>query len=116
MPDIATPHRGRRYLRREDVCRAARKRSWWRACRSFPLLVEEARVYNLPGPARPGRRAEIDNGPIGQLRSLQRVVAVAVSAEGNAAVQHDVPLWIERIGKHENRRVIRGGVGLAAKG
>src|SRR5437868_524430 len=81
----------------------------------LPFFVEKARVDDLPRPARAGRGAQIDDGPVRQLRRLQRVVAVAVGAEIDAAVEHDIALWVEWIRKHEDRRVVRRRVSLAAK-
>jgi len=66
----------------------------------FPVFVEKARVHDPPGPARPGRLTQIDDGEIGQLRRLQRIRAVSLLAKIDPAVEdHVARRGAQRIGK-----------------
>ncbi len=47
----------------------------------FPEFVEEAGGDDFAGPAGAGGRAEVDDGPVGELGGLEGVVGVAVGAE-----------------------------------
>ena len=51
----------------------------------------------FPGVRAVGRRPQIDNRPIGQLRNLPGIVQIIVLAICEAAVEHDIALRIERI-------------------
>ena len=61
-----------------------------------------------PGYARVGRRAEVDHGPVGELRHLPGVVQVVVLAEREAAVEDDVAARVERVRVDQDQGVVLG--------
>jgi hypothetical protein len=73
-------------------------------------------VAILPGQRGPGGFAEVDDRVVGELGKLERIGAVGVLAEIDAAVEHDVAGGVERIREDEDRGVVGGVVGLAAEG
>ena len=80
-----------------------------------PLFVEEAGLHDLTGEAGVGRHGDVHDGVVRQFGRLAGVGKVVGFAEGEAAVQHDVLLRVERIGKDQDRRVRGGGVACAAE-
>src|SRR6188474_1075360 len=82
---------------------------------SLPLLGEESGVDDFSRPPWAWLSFQIDDCAVRELRRRQRVVAISVSAESDAAVEHHVALRVERIGEHEDRRVMGHWVAFAAK-
>src|SRR5437867_6932230 len=84
-----------------------------KARRSLPFLIKKSCGSDASGPARAGRCAQVDDGPVRQFGCLARVRAIGIVAKIDAAVEQHVPLAIERVGKNENRRVAGGVISLA---
>src|SRR5689334_7794697 len=74
--------------------------------RPFPLLIEEACVYDPTGPAGVGRSVDIHNGPIGKLGVLPGIIEVVVLSECESAIDDHILLWIEGIGIDHYRDVV----------
>src|SRR6185369_4290164 len=81
----------------------------WALGGEFPLLVEEAGVFDFAGEFVVGGDAGVDDGPVGELGGLLAIVAAGGGAvEGEAAAEDDVFAGIERVGEDED-----GGAGGA---
>jgi hypothetical protein len=86
---------------------------WLLGSAELPGFVEEAGGRDGAGRDGVGGDLEVDDGPIRQLGDLAGVVEVVVFAVGEATIDHDVLLRVQRIRIDEDRGVIGGGVGLA---
>ena len=82
----------------------------------LPLLIKEVRIDNFAGPDGVGRRRQVDDGPVGEHGDLASVVEVRVVSEGEAAVEHDVAVQIQRVGMNQNRSVVLRVVGFFSDG
>ena len=80
----------------------------------LPFFPEKCCVHDLPRRARRRRCVNIDNCPIGQLRDLPCVVEIVVLAKRETAVEHDVPLRVQRIGVDQHRYMMLRIVRLVA--
>ncbi len=80
----------------------------------FPRFIEEACSGDLAGSDGVRGFAEIDDGPIWELRHLTCIVEVVVFPIREAAIDDDVAFRVEGIGIDEDRHVSIGVVFLAA--
>src|SRR5689334_7032981 len=64
---------------------------------SLPTFIEKSSIENFAGESLIRRNAGIDNRPVRQFRRLARVRKIVGFAEGEAAVEHHVPLRVVRI-------------------
>src|SRR6266478_3785555 len=79
-----------------------------------PVLIEEAGEHDLAREAAVRRRGGVYDGVVRQLGRLPGVGRVGVFTEGEATVEHDVAIRVERIWKNQNRRVGSDGVAVRA--
>src|SRR5947207_15938488 len=77
----------------------------------FPMLAEKSGVNNSAGSAGGHRNAHVHDRVVGEFGNLSGVIEIIIFAEGKAAVEDDVFIWIEGIGIDEQRRVMIGWKG-----
>jgi hypothetical protein len=64
----------------------------------LPVLAEKSRHGNFARPARSGRRGQVDDGIIRQIGDLQGIIRLGIFAEGDAAVDYNVPFGFSGFG------------------
>src|SRR5437016_5885143 len=81
----------------------------------LPPLAVEPGLHNLPGPAGIWRRGGVHNRPVRKLWYLAGIVERIVLAPGEAGVEDDVAVGIERIGVDRYKRMLAGCCDAAAE-
>jgi hypothetical protein len=82
--------------------------------RSCQFFIEEAGGDDFAGVAGVGPDGDVDDGVVGKFGDLAGIVEVVVFAEGKAAVEDDVAVWVFGIRVDEGRDVARRVVGPVA--
>src|SRR5690349_3680613 len=72
-----------------------------------PVFIEEAGRYDLARKTPVRRSRGIDYRVIRQFGCLPRVAAPIRVTEGETAIQHYVPLWVEGVRKYQDRSMAR---------
>src|SRR6266540_2296716 len=83
--------------------------------RQAPRFVKESGRRDAAGGSRGDGLADVNDGVVGQLGHLAGIVEIVILAEGEAAVEDDVFLWVQRIGVDQYGSVADGGEGCLAE-
>src|SRR5579862_9596321 len=70
----------------------------------LPVLVEEVGRHDFSRPVGIRRRLNVDDSPVGQLRYLKRIAEIGPLSKREAAIEDQIPLWVERVRDRKSTR------------